>query len=73
MAKKVHKIHSLPEDAPWVGGLPPVGSPEHPPMIRGFDRVLAIQRPVVLAHIRSIRRRHPDASTSDIVRILERR
>jgi len=73
MAEKVHKIHSLPQDSPWAGGLPPVGSHEHPPMIRGFDRVLAIQRPVVLAHIRSIRRRHPDASTSDIVRILERR
>ncbi|MGC5170918.1 hypothetical protein ACLQ2Q_09705 [Microbacterium sp. DT81.1] len=73
MAEKVHKIHSLPDDSAWVGGLPPVGSVEHPPMIRGIDRVLAIQRPVVLAHIRSIRRRHPDASPSDIVRMLERR
>lgn len=42
-------------------------------MIRGIDRVLAIQRPIVLAHIRSIRRRHPDASAHDIIRILERR
>jgi hypothetical protein len=27
----------------------------------------------VIAHLRSIRLRHPDASTSDIVRMLERR
>lgn len=73
MGPKVHKIHSLPSDAPWDGGLPPVGSPEHPFMVRGLDRVLAIQRPLVLAHIRSIRLRNPDATPSDIVRILERR
>lgn len=73
MAEKVHKIHSMPSDAPWAGGLPPVGSAEHPRVIRGIDRVLAIQRPVVLAHIRSIRRRHPNASTTDIVRMIERR
>ncbi len=38
-----------------------------------LDRVLAVQRPAVLAHIASIRKRHPDASPSDILRILERR
>lgn len=70
---KVHKIHSLPADAPWQGGLPPVGSPEHPRMIRGIDRVLAIQRPIVLAHLRSIRRRHPEATPAQIIRMLERR
>jgi hypothetical protein len=73
MTDKVHQIHSLPGDAPWHGGLPPVGSDEHPFTIRALDRVLAIQRPVVLAHLRSIRLRHPDASPADIVRILERR
>lgn len=73
MADKVQRIHSLPTDSPWQGGLPPAGSEEHPPSIRALDRVLAIQRPVVLAHLRSIRLRHPDASTADIVRILERR
>lgn len=73
MADKVHKIHSMPTDAPWIGGLPPVGSPEHPTVIRGIDRVLAIQRPVVLAHIRSIRRSHPTSSPAEIIRILERR
>lgn len=73
MAEKVHRIHSLPDDAPWKGGLPPTGSPEHPRTIRMLDRVLGVQRPAVLAHLRSIRRRHPDAAPDDILRILERR
>lgn len=73
MASKVHKIHSLPDDAPWDRGVPPVGSTEHPLMVRGLDRVLAIQRPLVLAHIRSIRLRNPHASPEQIIRILERR
>ena len=46
MVDKVHTIHSLPGDSPWQGGLPPVGSEEHPRTIRALDRVLAIQRPV---------------------------
>lgn len=70
---EVHRIHSLPDDAPWSGGLPPVGSPEHPRAIRALDRVLAVQRPVVIAHLRSIRLRHPDAGNAQIVRMLERR
>ena len=73
MTAKVHRIHSLPEDSPWEGGLPPAGSPEHPRTIRALDRVMAIQRPIVVAHLRSIRRRHPQVSTDAIVRMLERR
>ncbi|GAA1936750.1 hypothetical protein GCM10009775_30870 [Microbacterium aoyamense] len=73
MAEKVHRIHSLPGDSPWQGDMPPVGSDEHPHAVRMLDRVLAIQRPVVLAHLRSIRLRHPEAGTADIVRMLERR
>jgi hypothetical protein len=73
MSDKVHRIHSLPQDAPWSGGLPPVGSEEHPRTIRALDRVLAIQRPAVLAHLRSIRLRHPEASPGEVIRILERR
>lgn len=69
----VPRIHSLPGDAPWAGGLPPEGSDEHPRVIRMLDRVLAVQRPAVIAHLRSIRLRHPDASTLDIARYLERR
>src|SRR6478609_11478127 len=73
MAPKVHKTHSLPDDAPWDKGVPPAGSAEHPMMVRGLDRVLAIQRPLVLAHIRSIRLRNPQASPAELIRILERR
>ncbi|MGY1552284.1 hypothetical protein ACW5CM_10930 [Microbacterium sp. A588] len=73
MAKKVHTIHSLPTDAPWDTGVPPVGSDEHPFTVRGLDRVLSIQRPLVIAHIRSIRLRNPDATPAQLVRILERR
>ncbi|WP_417510685.1 hypothetical protein [Microbacterium sp.] len=73
MAKKVHKIHSLPDDAAWDNGVPPAGSDEHSMTVRGLDRVLAIQRPLVLAHIRSIRLRNPSASPDQLVRILERR
>jgi len=73
MAKKVHKIHSLPDDSAWDKGVPPVGSDEHPLTVRGLDKVLSIQRPLVLAHIRSIRLRNPDATPDRIVRILERR
>lgn len=73
MAKRVHKIHSLPPDAPWEGGLPPAGSAEHPLPVRMLDKVLFLQRPVVLAHLRSIRLRYPDANAADIITILERR
>lgn len=41
--------------------------------VRGFDRLLTTQRPVVLAHIRSIRHRHPNDSPADTIRRLERR
>lgn len=73
VAEKVHRIHSLPDDAPWDGGLPPPGSDEHPFAIRALDRVLALQRPAVLAHLRSIRLHHPDADPATLVRVLERR
>ncbi|MEJ6556063.1 hypothetical protein PQI51_13625 [Microbacterium esteraromaticum] len=73
MREKVHKIHSLPEDSPWDKPVPPVGSPEHPLSVRSLDRVMTVQRPLVVAHIRSIRRRHPEADPEQIVRILEAR
>ncbi|MGD8167910.1 hypothetical protein ACEXOS_011870 [Herbiconiux sp. P16] len=40
---------------------------------RNIDRLLSIHRPVVLAHLRSIRRLHPDASPHELLVILERR
>lgn len=45
----------------------------NPMVVRGIDRVLTVQRPVVLAHIRSIRRGRPDATPEQIIRTLERR
>ena len=73
MTDKVHRIHSLPSDAPWVGGIPPEDDRSHPLTIRALDRVLAVQRPIVLAHLRSIRRRHRHSSPAEIVHMLERR
>jgi hypothetical protein len=40
---------------------------------RNIDRLLSIHRPVVLAHLRGIRRLHPDASPQELLVILERR
>lgn len=40
---------------------------------RGFDAALSVQRPVVLAHLRSIRSRRPDATPTQLIAILERR
>lgn len=44
-----------------------------PQLERALDQVLALQRPVVLAHLRSIRAARPAASPDDVVRALERR
>lgn len=40
---------------------------------KGLERLLSVQRPVVLAHIRAIRRRNPNATPTQVVAILERR
>jgi hypothetical protein len=45
----------------------------HPRVVRGFDKLLSVQRPVVLAHIRSIRNSRPDATPAQVIAILERR
>ncbi len=39
---------------------------------RGIEKLLSVQRPLVVAHVRNLRRRHPDASPSQIIRMLER-
>jgi hypothetical protein len=46
---------------------------QHPRFAAAFDRLLSVQRPVVLAHLRSIRSRHPDAGPERVIRILETR
>jgi hypothetical protein len=40
---------------------------------QGVDKLLSVQRPIVLAHIRSIRSGKPDASPAQVIAILERR
>lgn len=45
----------------------------HPRVAQSIDKVLSVQRPVVLAHIRSIRSSKPDASPAQVIAILERR
>lgn len=48
------------------GDLPPA-------VARGVDRVLGVQRPAVIAHIRSIRSAKPDATPAEVIAVLERR
>ena len=38
-----------------------------------LDRIMSVHRPAVLAHLRGIRARHPEASPATVQRILERR
>lgn len=50
------------------GGITP------PPAVeKGFERLLSVQRPLVVAHVASIRKMHPDASPERVIQILERR
>jgi hypothetical protein len=51
----------------------PSNATANPHFVRGVDRLLSVQRPVVLAHIRSIRARRPDATPAEVIRILENR
>lgn len=39
---------------------------------KGLERLLSVQRPLVLAHVRAVRHRHPDRSPTEIITILER-
>lgn len=45
----------------------------HPRLAQGIDKLLSVQRPAVLAHIRQIRGSKPEASPAEIIAILERR
>ena len=40
---------------------------------KGFERLLSVQRPLVVAHVKSIRKQHPNASPEKVISILERR
>jgi hypothetical protein len=39
---------------------------------RGIERAVEVQRPLVLANIRRLQRRHPEASAAELVKILEK-
>lgn len=56
-----------------VTGGPPRGGDTPRLVDATLDRFLGIQRPAVLAHLRSLRRRHPDATGPELAAILERR
>jgi hypothetical protein len=58
---------------PSPKGRFPIGMPNGETFGRTLDKVLSVQRPVVLAHIRSIRRSRPDATPAQIITTLERR
>lgn len=63
----------MPAKTAIVPGSPRTDDDLHPTVARGVDALLSVQRPVVLAHIRSIRGRRPDAGPAQIIGILERR
>ncbi|MHB1173389.1 MAG: hypothetical protein ACYCZY_13085 [Lacisediminihabitans sp.] len=56
-----------------VNAIDPLRAARHPVAIRGIERLLSVQRPLVLVHVRGIRRRHPNASPAQVITILERR
>jgi hypothetical protein len=43
-----------------------------PVVTKTFDGLMAVHRPLVLANIRRLRKRHPAASPEEIIRLLER-
>ncbi len=41
-------------------------------LVAGLDKALGIQQPVIAAHVRRIRERHPAASPRDVIALLEK-
>lgn len=50
---------------------PPYDSPD-PRMVRALQAIMSSQRPAVLAHVRRIRRRSPNAPPDEVIRMLEK-
>lgn len=50
-----------------------MASADNPAWVKGIDRVLAVQRPAVVAYVRGVRKRYPGATPEQLVRVLERR
>ena len=71
-------VPPIASDGPRPNDVPsfdtrPVEDPMAERMGGWVDKLLSVHRPVVLAHLRSIRRMKPDASPAEITRLLERR
>jgi hypothetical protein len=80
MSERVHKITSMGTQAPREGDAGAATDADANADLgrahgveRGIDLALAIQRPIVVAHLRGIRRRSPGATPQQMIRILERR
>ncbi|QEO15601.1 hypothetical protein FLP10_15065 [Agromyces intestinalis] len=77
MVERVHRITSMgaeaPREVPDDAEGARVDEGRAHGVERTIDRVLAIQRPVVVLHLRGIRRRFPNATPDQLVRILEKR
>lgn len=56
-----------------VTGGPPRGGDTPRLLNTTIDKFLAVHRPAVIAHLRSIRRRHPEATPAELAVILQRR
>ena len=50
-----------------------VGERRPEPVERTVDRLMSVQRPLVLAHLRRIRALHPEATPAQVLAVLERR
>ncbi|WP_420367604.1 hypothetical protein [Curtobacterium sp. L1-20] len=64
----VSSVTSRPDDPD--ARVPVQGQPTG--WVKMLDRVISVQRPVVVAHVKAVRRRHPNASPAEIIQILER-
>lgn len=76
MPEKVHRLHILADDATDTDAsdtTEPAADQARGFPVRGLDRLLSVQRPLVVAHLRGIRLNHPEATPQQIVRILETR
>lgn len=58
--------------APQAASAPGSQHHHHPMVAKALDGVLTVQRPIVLAHLKRIRARHPGASPQQLVEMLER-
>ncbi len=73
--ERLHSVAMAKKQRPYVSvtGGPPQGGDTPRLVDATLDRFLGVQRPVVIAHLRSLRRRHPEATGPQLAALLERR